>query len=205
LDERIPVPNRYFGLFTDKSIKLRGIEARRRDTAPFITGLQMDILQRLAQVTDVSQINSWLPDIFVLLRRCLTDLHSGQIPIEKLLITQTLSREIEAYTTPSPAARAARQLRQAGKPRYPGQPIRFVYVWGVEGVYAWDLPTGPTKQQIDVKYYAKLMWRGAMTILQPLGVDEERLRALVYGYAWQRPLPLAWTPPYPTWLEDYFV
>jgi DNA polymerase-2 len=195
------VPNRYFGIFTDKSIKLRGIEARRRDTATFITELQWDILQRLAQATDVSLVNDWLPDILGLLRRCLTDLHSGQIPIEKLLITQTLSRDIEAYTTPSPAARAAKQLQQAGKPRYPGQSIRFIYVLGTVGVHAWDLPTKPDKQQIDVKYYAKLMWRGAMTILQLLGVDEERLRALVYGYAWQRPLPLpSWERP-PVWLR----
>jgi DNA polymerase-2 len=190
LDERVLVPNRYFGLFTDKSIKLRGIEARRRDTAPFITELQMDILQRLAQVTDISQVNDWLPDILGLLRRCLADLQAGQIPIEKLLITQTLSREIEAYTTPSPAARAARQLHQGGKPRYPGQPIRFIYVLGTAGVHAWDLPTKPGKQQIDTRYYAKLVWRAAMTILQPLGVDEERLKALVCGNAWQQPLPL---------------
>lgn len=31
----VPVPNRYFGLFDDGSIKVRGIEVRRHDTPEF--------------------------------------------------------------------------------------------------------------------------------------------------------------------------
>ena len=34
VNERVPVPNRYFGVFQDGSIKVRGIECRRRDTPP---------------------------------------------------------------------------------------------------------------------------------------------------------------------------
>lgn len=33
-DERIPVPNRYFGVFQDGSLKVRGLELRRRNTPP---------------------------------------------------------------------------------------------------------------------------------------------------------------------------
>lgn len=36
VDARWPVPNRYFGVFQDGSIKVRGIDMRRRDTTPFI-------------------------------------------------------------------------------------------------------------------------------------------------------------------------
>jgi DNA polymerase-2 len=32
MDERVPVPNRYFGVFQDGSLKMRGIEVRRHDT-----------------------------------------------------------------------------------------------------------------------------------------------------------------------------
>ena len=189
LDERIPVPNRYFGCFTDKSLKVRGIEARRRDTPPFIAQLQLDILHHLARVPDVAQVDSWLPHIIRLVRRCLTNLQMGRMTIESLLISQTLSREIEAYKTPSPAARAAWQLQQAGKQRYPGQSIRFVYALNPEGVYAWDLPSRPTWPQIDKGYYQELALRAAMTVLQSFGVDEAMFRAIVLGLAWQRPLP----------------
>lgn len=52
LNERVPVPNRYFGVFQDGSIKVRGIEARRRDTPPFIAETQMGLLEILARAPD---------------------------------------------------------------------------------------------------------------------------------------------------------
>lgn len=36
IDARVPVANRYFGVFQDGTLKLRGVEVRRRDTPPFI-------------------------------------------------------------------------------------------------------------------------------------------------------------------------
>jgi len=186
----VPVPNRYFGIFTDKSVKLRGIEARRRDTAPFIANLQLNIFEHLAQVADINQVDSWLPDILSLIRRCLADLHNGRIPIEQLLISQTLSREAVAYKTPSPAARAAMQLHRIGKLRHPGQRIRFVYTLGIDGIYAWDLVDKVDKWHTDTQYYAKLILRATTSILQPFGIDKAILHALVLGQAWQQPLPL---------------
>ncbi|MCL0138036.1 hypothetical protein M2T37_27535, partial [Klebsiella pneumoniae] len=51
MDERVPVANRYFGVFDDGSFKVRGIEARRHDTPPFIAATQMRLLEQLAAVT----------------------------------------------------------------------------------------------------------------------------------------------------------
>jgi DNA polymerase-2 len=48
-DGRVPVPNRYFGVFQDGSLKVRGIEVRRHDTPPFIAQTQKDMLEILAQ------------------------------------------------------------------------------------------------------------------------------------------------------------
>ena len=41
----LSVPDRYFGVFEDGSLKIRGIEARRRDTPPFLSRCQEEILQ----------------------------------------------------------------------------------------------------------------------------------------------------------------
>jgi DNA polymerase-2 len=190
LDARVPVPNRYFGIFSDNSLKLRGIEARRRDTPPFITQLQLDIFKQLAKTADITQTSCWLPGILILIHRCLDDLHNGRIPLEHLLISQTLSRAVAAYKTPSPAARAAMQLQRVGKLCFPGQRIRFVYTLGVDGVHAWDLADTVDEGHIDKQYYTKLICRAAASILQPLGLDEAILQAWVLGHAWQRPLPL---------------
>ncbi|MFM8320136.1 MAG: DNA polymerase domain-containing protein, partial [Chloroflexota bacterium] len=48
-DARLSVANRYFGVFQDGSLKLRGIEARRGDAPRFVAGLQQGLLERLAQ------------------------------------------------------------------------------------------------------------------------------------------------------------
>lgn len=188
LDERIPVPNRYFGAFSDKSLKLRGIEARRHDTPLFIADLQLEMLNYLARVPDIQNQNSWRPTVIGMIHSCLAKLQCGQILFEELLISQTLSREIEEYATPSPAARAARQLQNAGKPRYPGQRIQFIYTRGECGVHAWDLPTFPKPESIDTERYTELTLRAVDTVLQPFGIEAEQLRAWALHRAYQLPL-----------------
>jgi DNA polymerase-2 len=176
VDERVPVANRYFGVFQDGSLKMRGIEARRRDTPPFIVDAQLAILDLMARATDAGQLPACLPQVLWLLRRTLQDLYRGRIPAEALLVSQKLSRELDKYSSPSPAARAATQLAQAGKPRGPGQLVRFIHMRGWPGVHAWDLPEPPDLRSVDVKRYRTLLLRAVATITyQPFGVSEEIL------------------------------
>ena len=176
VDARVPVPNRYFGVFQDGSLKVRGVETRRRDTPPFIVQAQIAIFERLARAPDVEALPPLLPGIVALLRRKLADLRAGRVPLEALVVSQRLSRELEAYRTPSPAARAAAQLEAAGKPARPGQQVRFLYTRGRPGVHAWDAPTPPDPAAVDLARYTTLLIRAASTALQPLGVSEATLR-----------------------------
>jgi DNA polymerase-2 len=155
---------------------MRGIEARRRDTPPFIAETQLAVLELLAQAQDADQLPEYLPRILELLRRKLRELRNQRIPIEALLVTQKLSRELDKYSSPSPAARAATQLAGVGKPLGPGQQVRFIYLLGWPGVHAWDLPEPPNPKAVDVKRYRKLLLRAVATITaQPLGVSEALL------------------------------
>jgi DNA polymerase-2 len=172
-NEQVPVPNRYFGLFEDGSFKLRGIEARRRDTPAFIVETQMQILEHMARTADPA---AGLPAVQVLLRRKLAALRAGQIPIEKLLVTQKLSRELAEYRVPSPPARAAAQLEAVGKSLRAGQNVRLIYTADEIGVRAWDAGPLPERLNVDRKHYAELLLRAAETLLLPLGVEPDRLR-----------------------------
>ncbi|HRQ42696.1 MAG TPA: DNA polymerase domain-containing protein, partial [Chloroflexota bacterium] len=138
--ERVPVANRYFGVFGDGTVKLRGIEARRRDTAPWVAQGQQEIVGLLTAVPPDQPLESCLPAVWARLRQQVADLQNGQIPLTALLVSQTLSRELAAYRVPSPAARAAGQLALAGKTVRPGQRVRFLYTREAAGVLAWDLP-----------------------------------------------------------------
>jgi DNA polymerase-2 len=105
-DERVPVPNRYFGIFQDGSLKMRGIEARRRDTPPWITGIQLEILDRLAQAPNAGALPDCLPGILGLLHQQMADLRSGRVSLAQLLVSQGLSRELGEYRTPYQAGPA---------------------------------------------------------------------------------------------------
>jgi DNA polymerase-2 len=187
VDERVPAANRYFGVFQDGSIKVRGVEARRRDTPPFIASVQMAILERLAAASDASQLTEYIPGIIAFLRRQLRLLRRRQVPVEELLATQKLSRELELYRSPSPAARAAAQLEAIGKPVRPGLPIRFLYTCGEPGVHAWDCPPPPAPDRLDIDTYSKLFVRACTAVLQPLGVfstagaADEELRSWLFS------------------------
>ena len=175
VDKRIPVANRYFGVFHDGSLKVRGIEARRRDTAPWIAEVQMALLEYLAQANTLAELPALLPGAVALLRQALTDLQSGRIPLEKLVIAQKLSRALDAYRTPSPAARAAFQLRETGKEMEPGQRVRFIFTIGKPGVYAWHLPNPPHPSWVDTVRYRTLLLRAGHAVLGPFGISEEDL------------------------------
>ena len=176
VESRVPVPNRYFGAFQDGSLKVRGIEARRRDTPAFIADTQMEILGMLARAHGVSEMAGYLPSILALLRRQLADLRARHVPYERLLVSQKLSRDLEKYRSPSPAAVSAAQLAAIGKTVKPGQRVRFLYTRGKPGVHAWDLPEAPSPDTIDVARYTELLVRSVRTLLEPQGIDERMLR-----------------------------
>ena len=186
MDVRVPVANRYFGVFQNGEIKTRGIETRRHDTPPWIAHVQMKMIKQLAKVPAGHPLSTALPSLITFLRQQVDDLRNGRIPLENLLVSQRLSREIEAYRSPSPACRAAMQLAAVGKPRRPGQRLRLWFVLGDVGVHAYDLPMGVETAVLDTERYITLLLRAASAITQPLGMDERRLCDLVMEYGLQQ-------------------
>jgi DNA polymerase-2 len=197
VDARVPVANRYFGVFQDGSAKLRGIEARRRDTPPFIAQMQVELLGLLAGLAGASWSRchgsrSW---------RCwrLAALRGGRLPLESLLVAQKLSRELDEFAL-SPVARrpaASREIHQ------PGERVRFVYTRGEPGVHAWNLPQPPDPASLDVARYAELLVRAAGAMLQPFGAGEDLLRQWLFSNAaYNAPpgeLPLSQRAGLPLW------
>lgn len=188
IDKRVPVANRYFGVFQRGEIKTRGIESRRHDTPLWIAQVQLEMIQRLAKVADARCLTNAIPGLITFLQEQVDDLQNGRIPLEKLLVSQRLSREITAYRAPSPACRAAMQLAAIDKPRRPGQRIRFWFVRGEAVVHAWDLPMAVSPAVLDTDRYITLLLRAASAIVETLGVAEVTLRQAVLANMSQLPL-----------------
>jgi DNA polymerase-2 len=189
VDVRVPVGNKYFGVYQDGSIKVRGLEARRRDTPPWIAATQMALIEHLAQAEDADLLPDYLPGAVDILRRELRRLRAGKIPCEDLLVAQKLSRAPEKYTNPSAAARAALQLQAAGKVVQAGQRVRFLFIYGRPNVWAWDRREPIDVRRIDVRVYRKFMLRAAADIFQPFGISLDNLTLRLEGNATAVPLP----------------
>ena len=117
-----------------------------------------------------------LREILAFLRQELRRLRSRGVPLEQLLVAQKLSRTLEQYRSPSPAARAAAQLAAAGKSTRPGQVVRFLYLRGEPDVHAWDCPPAPSPERLDIERYTTLFIRACAAVLGPFGLSEDELR-----------------------------
>ena len=175
-NKKVAVPNRYFGVFQNGEVKTRGIETRRHDTPAFIREAQMQILEILAQAPDVQTLNDCLPGIRALIQKKKTELRLGRVPLEKLIVHQTVSRTLDEYRAASPASIALEQLQNAGKVLQPGQSIRLIYTLGASRARAWDLPEEPDPRSVDLSRYRKLLLRAADTVLSPiLSMDDDSI------------------------------
>lgn len=176
-DRRVPVANRYFGVFQDGSLKVRGIEARRRDTPPLVAEMQTRMLERLSRAGSVRALPVYVQEAFDLFRGVLEDLNCGRVSLEKLVVTSRVSHELDAYRSLTPGARAALQLfAQTGKRARPGQKVRFIYTRGEAGVRPWELPGKIDSKDVDRVKYVELLARAAASILHPFGIDEACLK-----------------------------
>ena len=187
----LPVANRFFGLQPDGEYKVRGLALRREDTPLFVAETQLKMLQILAIEKDPNQLHRLLPDVLNMLRERLFKLSHQIIPLNELIVTQTLSRELDQYRVPSPVARAAMQLPAAEKNIRMGQRIQFIYTKTEEGVHAWDLPDAFDPALIDVPRYKELLFRTVHEVLQPMGIPENVVRDWLFREA-SYSLPAGW-------------
>ncbi|GER79096.1 MAG: hypothetical protein DPW21_00795 [Anaerolineae bacterium] len=175
-DKRVPVPNQYFGAFLDGTLKYRGIELRRRDTTTWVRKAQLTVLNILAQADSPGDMSDYLPTVITYIERAKRDLRAGRVPLEDLVIRQKLSRVLDGYKTPSPAARAARQLQMIGREIAPGQSIDFLFTR--DGVHAWELGETLDVRRVDVQRYCALLERAMRTVLDPWEVQDDAWRLI---------------------------
>ncbi len=179
----LSVANRFYGLSQSGEYKIRGLALRRSDTPRFIANMQLDILKILSKETNIGKLSSLLPEVLAMAQERLDTLKKGAVPLEELIVTQTLSRELNNYSVLSPLAVAAKQLDANGKALKMGQRVRYVYIRPGPGVHAWDLPSRPDAHIIDFFRYRELMLRAVYEVLGPMGATEKVLRDWLFSKA----------------------
>jgi DNA polymerase elongation subunit (family B) len=54
----LPVPNRYFGVYENGTLKIRGIEARRHDTPVFFCKFQQEVLEIMSKGNNINEVKA---------------------------------------------------------------------------------------------------------------------------------------------------
>ena len=110
-DPQRPVATRYFGVFADGSLKVRGLMCRRRDTPPFVRRAQEAMLAKMAEAATPGELAALRPELEEMAEGFRQRLREGGINPQELVITRVLSQPVADYKVDTPTALAARQLR----------------------------------------------------------------------------------------------
>ena len=175
-DARIPIANRYFGVFQSGEIKVRGVEARRRDTPIWIAAVQKEMIALLGQARTRAELSDCIQKAFCFYYSALEKLEKNQVPVDQLVINGKVSYALEAYKASTASVRAARQMEAAGMPIKPGMRIRFVYRKGEPDVFAWDLGKPIDPSEVNKPKYVELLAKAGSAVLAPFGISEALFR-----------------------------
>lgn len=113
---------RYIGRYADsEEYIIRGLECRRGDASPLARQLQESCIRKL--MIERSEDPEDFPLLLIAARdRILYD----ELPLEEIVLSESLGKELDDYATTSPAVSAAMVLRSRGEDISRGTKIRFV-------------------------------------------------------------------------------
>ena len=171
--------NRYYGLFEDGELKLRGIAVRRKDTPMIVEELQQDMLRCLSKAHDAERFVETIPEALQVVDRYAAELRNGTVAADRLIVRRRITRRLEEYAQFNDSVAALRQLHDKGFELQPGQSIEYVILdsgsersW--ERVRAAPFLSGDDRY--DGEKYVEMVHRGASELLSPFGWSFERMR-----------------------------
>lgn len=183
LDKRIPVANRFYGVFKDGEIKIRGIEARRKDTPKIIADMQLEIIEKLAKAENFEEFKSLFPNVFQILKNYIKSLSS--VNGEDLAIFKSLSKV--DYKNDIAQRIIVQKMVEQGYQVNPGQTIAYI-IQDFHNTYPrrrYALLDG-YRGRFDHEKYKGLLIRAVFSLLQPFDVTVESL----YEYVGERQMKI---------------
>ena len=148
-DPRRPVATRYFGVFADGSLKVRGLMCRRRDTPPFVRQAQEAMLTKMTEAATPGELAALRPILLEMAEGFRQRLREGGVNPQDLVITRVLSQPVADYKVDTPTSLAARQLENAGLHIQPGEKVRYVHKEGKHGPKDCRIQAAPFLETLD--------------------------------------------------------
>jgi DNA polymerase elongation subunit (family B) len=170
-----PVPNRYYGVFENGQIKVRGIELRRGDSPKIVKDLQTDVMAHMSAARTQADFMAMIPQTMDILRSYLVRLKAGDVPHADLAVCRRISRS--KYLGNNPQKVVVESLARSGLNVHPGESVRYVIRDSKSQNPAHRyVPLGqPLDGRIDVEKYTELMAKSLESLFLPFGYTCERI------------------------------
>lgn len=170
----LPVANRYFGVFEDGTVKMRGIEARRHDTAEFFSNVQQNILNIMSEANSIREVRNLMPKVNDVFQMNLKLLKNRKIPINDLVLTKRISKNVDEYENRNTVELdALLQLNDTGKSLKAGQILKYVITdYYRKNSRKRSVPFELIKSQTvyDAKRYCELLTETCNSVTEPFGL-----------------------------------
>jgi DNA polymerase elongation subunit (family B) len=169
--------NRYYGIFDDGEIKVRGIELRQRNSPVFLKKMQRDMIDVFTKANTKKEFLSLIQDSIEVIKEYGMKIINHEYDQEDLLIKNSVSRDISEYKVNTLVKSALLQLRNEGVEPEPGQSVRYV-VCNEKTRNPWKRVCIAEKLEnnstIDIDFYLRQIAQYAESILIPFGFTLER-------------------------------
>jgi len=182
IDPRVPVLNRYYGIFQDGTLKVRGIDLRRHDTPGIVRQCQEEMLQVFSKANNSSEFKLLIPKALNVLERYAILLRKRKVPLEDLVIEKNLSKDPGEYTHKVPQAIAAQHLLKEGGTVHAGQRVNYILThdWaGTPERLALPPELADENTVYDSERYIDLLCSSATNLLLPMGYTTKSLRSML--------------------------
>jgi len=171
----VGVPNRYFGVFEDGTLKLRGIEARRHDTPIFFSNYQQLILNMLAKADTIKEVKMMFPEIHQMFQKHLMILKQRKVPLKELVFTKRTSKSHDEYEDRNTVENnALSNLSGEGKSLRAGEILKYIITdYYRKGSKNRSIPIELANSQTkyDVKRYCEILEEVTNTVTEPFGLS----------------------------------
>jgi DNA polymerase-2 len=170
----LPIANRYFGVFENGILKIRGIEARRHDTPLFFSEVQQIILNIMAKGKTILEVTDLMPKVKEIFDINIQMIRENKISLYDLVFTKRISKDFGDYDERSTVENhALTQLSEGGKSLKAGQILKYVVTnYYNKNAVKRSIPIGlvTSKTRYDVRRYTELFTETCNSITEPFGM-----------------------------------
>lgn len=167
----VSVHNRFYGVFTNGDLKIRGIEMRRHDTPPLVASCQREIIEIMKRACSIDELKKLIPEITEIIRSYLIYIIEGRAMPEELVIRKRLSQDPENYKVSNLNAIVSRKLISRGIKLHPGEEIEYIITRSdskIEEERAQPFGFFDGCTGYDIKKYCEILEKSTKYLLLPL-------------------------------------